>query len=101
MAEPDYPDDLGLPGEDSFSDEPVKDVVANFLIWLLRILGTVALISFVVAGLQYLLASGDEETIKNAKRHMTYSIIGIAVALSGYVIIKAIDLLLRAESTTI
>jgi hypothetical protein len=92
-----YPD-VGLPGEGLSDDEPIKDILVSFLEWLLIAIGTIAIISFVVAGLQYMLASGDEEIIKNAKRHLTYSIIGIVVALSGYIIIQAIDAILNADS---
>jgi hypothetical protein len=59
--------------------------------WLLAIFGFIAIIAFVISGLQYLLATGDEHMAETAKRNMQYSIIGVIVALSGWVIIKAID----------
>jgi len=62
----------------------------------LGIFGLLALIAFIISGGQYLLASGDDKMIETAKKNMTYSIIGIIVALSGFIIIRAIDAALRA-----
>ena len=45
------------------------------------------------------MAAGNEKIIETAKRNMTYSIIGVIVALAGFVIIQAIDTALRATST--
>jgi hypothetical protein len=36
--------------------------------------------------------------METAKNNMTYSIIGVVVALSGFLIIQAIDMALRAKS---
>ena len=63
--------------------------------WLMVVFGSIAIIAFVVSGIQYLTAAGDEKGLETAKRNMTYSIIGVIVALSAFVIIKAIDAALR------
>lgn len=88
-----YPEDVGLPKND------VKGVLSNFLSWLLAMVGIVALISFVISGILYLTAYGDDDQIKRAKRGMTFSIIGILVALSGFIAVKAIEALLKGSST--
>lgn len=81
-------------------DSPsVKVVLVNIVKWMLEILGLLTFIAFIISGGQYLLASGDDKMIETAKKNMTYSIIGIIVALSGFVIIRAIDTALRATST--
>ena len=77
----------------------IKQILASFLTWLLGIVGIVALMAFIISGLQYFLAAGDEKTAETAKRNMTYSIIGVIVALSGFVIIRAIDAALNAGTT--
>ena len=74
----------------------VKAVLVNIVQWMLGIFGLLALIAFIISGGQYLLASGDDKMIETAKKNMTYSVIGIIVALSGFVIIRAIDAALRA-----
>jgi len=78
----------------------IKAILENILKWILGIFGTIAIISFVVSGLQYFMAAGDEKNMDTAKRNMTYSIIGIIVALASFVIIQAIDTALRGNSTT-
>lgn len=77
----------------------IKGVLSNVLIWMLSIFGIIAIISFVVSGLQYLLSAGDEKAMQTAKRNATYSILGVVVALASFVIIKAIDAALNNSRT--
>lgn len=77
----------------------VGGVVKNILNWMLGLVGVIAIIGFVISGFQYITAAGSEKTLEIAKRNMTYSIIGVIVALSGYVIILAIDTALRGTSS--
>ncbi len=85
---------MGLP------DSPgVKSVLVNVVKWLLGLISIITLIAFIISGGQYLMASGDDKMIETAKKNMTYSVIGIIVALSGFVIIRAIDTALRATSS--
>lgn len=84
------PTDTGLPGG------TIKGVLTNLLMWLLSIFGILAIISFVISGIQYLMATGDDKSMETAKRNMTYSIIGIVIALSGFIVVQAIDTALRA-----
>lgn len=88
-----------FPTGTGLSEAPVQDILVALASWLLTIVGIIALIAFVISGIQYLLASGDEGMIETAKRHMTWSIVGVVVALSGVVIIQAIDALLQGSST--
>lgn len=74
----------------------IKAILENLLKWMLGVFGTIALIGFVVSGIQYFLAAGDEKIIDTAKRNMTYSIIGVVVALAAFVIIQAVDAALNA-----
>jgi len=89
-----FPSDTGL------SESDIGTIIGNILSWALGIFGVLALIAFVVSGIQYLVSGGNEDIMKTAKRNMTYSIIGVLVALSGFVIIQAIDAALKASSTT-
>ena len=77
----------------------IKPILVNLAKWMLEIIGIIALIAFIISGGQYLLAAGDEKMLETAKRNLTYSIIGVIVALSGFVVIRAIDTALRASST--
>lgn len=84
----------GLPGDSIYG------IISRTMNWLLAILGFIGIIGFVIAGILYLTAAGDEGQIDKAKNAMMYSIIGVIVALIGYVIIKAVEGWLSAGATT-
>ncbi|TXH07656.1 MAG: hypothetical protein E6Q06_02240 [Candidatus Moraniibacteriota bacterium] len=69
----------------------IYQIISSTLSWLLAILGFIAVIGFVISGILYLTAAGNEAQIEKAKNAMTYSIIGVIVALMGYVIIQAVN----------
>jgi len=68
----------------------VFDLVARVLNWLLGILGVLGVLAFVISGIQYLVSVGDEDLAKTAKRNITYTIIGLVVALAGLIIVNTI-----------
>lgn len=84
-----------IPGGTGLSEKRVDFLLLNLMWWLLAVVGMIAIIAFVISGMQYLLSAGDEGMIETAKRNMTYSIVGVLVALSGWVIIRTIDSLLN------
>jgi hypothetical protein len=86
-----------VPAETGLSSQPVESILIAVMNWLLAILGFIGITAFVISGIQYLVSAGDDDTISTAKRNMKYSIIGIMVALSGYVIIQAVDAVLNAS----
>lgn len=76
---------VGLPGG------AIYQIISTTLSWLLGIFGFIAIIGFVVAGIFYLTAAGDEGQAEKGKNGMKYSIIGIIVALMGWVVVQAVD----------
>ena len=86
--------------EAKLPDGSIINIVTNIMNWLLGIVGVVGIIGFVISGIMYFIAAGDDGKMGNAKNAMMYSIIGVIVALIGYVIIKAADTLLSGESST-
>lgn len=81
------------------SSKSVSDVAITMMLWLLGIANVLGVLAFVISGVQYLTAVGDEDQISTAKRNMKYAIIGIVVTLSGYIIITAIDRLFNGNAT--
>ncbi|MGB3072730.1 MAG: hypothetical protein WBB68_00490 [Candidatus Moraniibacteriota bacterium] len=77
----------------------VYGIISNTLSWLLAVLGFIAVMGFVISGIQYLLAAGDEGMAERAKNAMKYSLIGVIVGLMGYVVIRAINSWLAASTT--
>ena len=73
-------------------------IVTSGMNWLLIVVGLLGVIGFVIAGILYLTAAGDEEQIARGKKAMIYSIIGVIVALLGVVIIQAVQALLGGSS---
>lgn len=88
--------DLGRSGLASTS---VSALIINAMNWLLYILGFLAIIGFVISGILYLTAYGEEKQIERAKTAMLYSIVGILVALVGFIAVKAISGFLGGNST--
>jgi hypothetical protein len=66
------------------NNTPVALIILTVLQWLLLILTFVAVIGFVIAGIMYITAGGSDRA-DEARKWLTYSIIGIIVALLGYV----------------
>lgn len=76
----------------------IFEIVQNVMKWLLGLVGFIAVIGFAIAGILYLTAAGDEDRQKTAKRAMLYSIIGVIVALGGWVIWGAVQTALQGGS---
>lgn len=69
----------------------VAHILMTVLYFLLSVVGIVAILSLVVAGLRYMLAFGNTEQIASAKKMTMYSIIGVVVALSALIILRGIE----------
>jgi hypothetical protein len=54
---------------------------------LLYAVGIVAVIAIIVAGLQYILAAGDQAKITKAKDTILYAVVGIVVAALAFAIV--------------
>lgn len=72
----------------------LTEIALNFLNFLLSIIGALALIMLIIGGVMYLTSAGDEDRVKTGKKIVTYSIIGIAIALASLVIVKQVASLL-------
>lgn len=88
------PEGTGLPAPQG----GIAQIIRNLLTWLLGIVGVIAIIGFVISGIQYLTSTGDEDRMQSAKRNMLYAIIGVVVVLSSFVVIQAIQYALEARS---
>jgi hypothetical protein len=93
-AQVDFPEE----GETNLVGTPIYDIVKNFMMWILGLVGIIGVISFAIAGVLYLTAAGDEDRINTAKKAMMYSIIGVIVALMGLVILNAVQGFLGANN---
>jgi cytochrome bd-type quinol oxidase subunit 2 len=90
---PNNAEDADLP------DATIYDILRNIMLWLTALIAIIAVIGFVIAGVLYLLSAGSEQQADRAKRALLYSIIGVIVALIGFIILQAADTMLEASSS--
>jgi hypothetical protein len=83
---------FGLPGS------PILQIVIKVMEWLLVVVGIAGIIGFAIAGILYLTSAGDDDRMEQAKNAMVYSIIGVVVALSGFVALQAAFNMLSAKN---
>ena len=74
----------------------VQDIAFNVLSFLLSIVGVLGIIGLITGGTFYLTAYGDEKRLDKGKQIVTYSIIGITVALAALILVKQVMDLLGA-----
>ncbi|OIP59983.1 MAG: hypothetical protein AUK19_01075 [Candidatus Moranbacteria bacterium CG2_30_45_14] len=86
-----------FPNATGLGNMSVFDFLQVLMNWLLGIIGVLAVIAFVISGIQYLTSAGDEKMAETAKRNMTYAIIGLVVALAGLIIVNAVAGLTGAD----
>lgn len=70
--------------------QPLSVGLTNILDFLLSIIGVVAIIGMVVAGFLYFFAAGDMRQIALAKKAFLTGVMGIIIALGGYLFIRSI-----------
>ena len=70
--------------DDSGFNEGLQTIM-NILMFLL---GAIAVIMIVIAGIRYTTSNGDAGTIKSAKDTILYAVVGIIVALIAYAIVS-------------
>jgi hypothetical protein len=86
------------PGGTGLPSGSITGILTNGMNWLLIIVGILGVIGFVISGIIYLTAAGDEGQIEKGKHAMIYSIVGVIVALIGVVVIRAVQGMLGGSS---
>lgn len=82
---------IGVAHAGVISDAPkVSGILVNILNFLLSVISVLAIIMIAISGIMYLLSSGDERRTYKAKRAFIYSVIGMAVSLSGLILVRTI-----------
>jgi len=73
----------------------LSDAITVVALYLLSLIGLVALFFIVFAGIKYVFSSGNEEKITSAKSAFSSIVIGLAVALLAYGILSVINYILN------
>jgi uncharacterized membrane protein YjgN (DUF898 family) len=82
------------------STQTPTTIITNIINYALAIIGFLGVLGFIISGIMYLVSAGDESMAEKAKGYMVNSIIGVIVALLGYVVMAAISTLLGAGGAT-
>lgn len=88
------PTGTGLPGG------TVADIINTSMQWLLAIIGVIAIIAFLIAGVLYLTSAGNDDMTKKAKSAMVAAITGVIVALIGLVVLRFVNSWLAGGGNT-
>lgn len=88
---------FGLGNAYGLPEGSLLGIIQNILFWCLTVISMVGIIGFIIAGILYLTAAGDDGQIGKAKSAMKYSIIGVIVGISGFVVMQAAFRLLSTQ----
>ena len=72
----------------SSKTDTLPDFLKNVVNTLLYVLGAVAVVTIIVAGIRYTTSHGDPGAVKTAKDTLMYAIIGLVVAMLSYAIVN-------------
>lgn len=68
------------------SDNPIVSFVLSVIDFAITIMGSIAVLLFIIAGFQFMVASGNPTKTDEAKDTVKYAAIGLVVALMSYII---------------
>jgi cytochrome bd-type quinol oxidase subunit 2 len=84
------------PGTTNLSDDNMETVLENILNTFLALIAILTVLGLVISGVMFITAGGSNERLDSAKAWLTYSIVGLVVALIGYIVVKFVASLLGA-----
>ena len=79
-------------------DVTIKDTALNIIKWAMGFVGIVAIVVFLIGGVTWMTAGGNEEKVKKGKKYLINGLIGLVIAILAYAIITLIE---RATSNII
>ncbi len=74
----------GLTNKAGESD--LKGTIANIINIVLGFLGIIAVVMILTGGYQWMMAGGNDETIKEAKSRIKNAVIGLAIVFTSYIV---------------
>ena len=84
-----------FPPADRFSN--AGDLAGDMITIIAGIAGVVAFIFIITGGIRMITASGDPKKIASASATLLYAIIGIAVAILAFVIVRVLQYFLKSD----
>lgn len=77
-------------GGDVATIQGAQCLIANVFSVIITIIGLAGFVMFVIGAFQWMLSGNNTKGVDTARQSMTYAVIGIVVALSGFIIINLI-----------
>ncbi len=75
----------------------LRDLINNLLNWMMGFIGVIAVVYLMYAGFKYVTAGGDSKKAQEAKEGITQAIIGIAIAVIGYLLVSLVFTVLGVD----
>jgi len=76
--------------------DTISQAAETFLGYLLGLIGSIALLLIIIAGVMYMTSAGSEDKISTSKRILSGAVIGLGVALLAYSLLQVIISILNA-----
>lgn len=93
-----WSDQIGMINIDAnLPESTLAEVIRTLLLYLLAIFTMLSVLSFVIYGVMFLMGGVNKDAADSARKGVTYSITGIVIGLSGYIIIRLITELLQGS----
>jgi len=71
----------------NFADKNIGFVVGKILPYIFIIAGLIMLFYIIYSGYQYMFSQGDPKSIEQAKKNITYAVVGFIVIFAAYWIV--------------
>lgn len=79
---------LTMPNKPAGVPDDIEKVLTNVISGVIGFIVIVAVLFLVWGGIQYLTSAGDETQVENAKKTISYAIIGLFVAAIAFAVVK-------------
>ena len=77
-----------------------REIIANLIKAILSVVGSLALLMFVYGGVLWITSFGDAKRIEKGKTILIWTVLGLAIIASAYVLVNAVILGLTEGSVT-
>lgn len=74
----------------------IQGVLYNISRWLIGIVGLLAMLALIWGGILYIISFNNDQYLNNAKGIIKWAIIGLAIVLLSYVIIRTVAVFVGA-----
>lgn len=78
-------------GSDVATLQGLECLIANVFSIIITVIGLAGFIMFVIGAFRWMLSGNDSKGVETAKNTMTFAIIGIVVAISGFIILNLLS----------